>query len=400
MKYDVVIVGAGIIGLSTAMQLLKSSPRIKVLVLEKEKTFSSHQTGRNSGVIHSGLYYKPNSLKAINCIQGRKDLIKFCENENINFEICGKLVVAKSNEDLHQIKKLYERGILNGLEGLKILSKNEIKDKEPYCSASSGLFVPQTGIINYLEVSKKFVEKIQLFGGEIKYKTKVLKILEKNNEIEVITENKSFLASTLVTCAGLNSDRLAKMTEENLQIRITPFKGEYFLLKPKARNLVKNLIYPVPNLNFPFLGVHFTRMIDGSIECGPNAVFSFAREGYKKTSFNLKDSFESLTWPGLFFLTRKYWKEGISEFYRSLFKEAFVYELQKLVPSIKSDDIVPGNPGIRAQACSLKGDLIDDFYYIKSENIIHLCNAPSPAATASLAIGKNIVSIISKKLNF
>ena len=399
MKYDVLIVGAGIIGLSTAMQLLKSSPKMKVLILEKEETFSSHQTGRNSGVIHSGIYYKPNSLKALNCIQGRKDLIDFCNKENIDFEICGKLVVAQSGEDSYQLKKLYERGKLNGLEGIKILSKEEIKEREPFCQAESGLLVPQTGIINYNEVSEKFVEIIKLSGGDIKYENEVLNVVKKNNEIEVITNNNSYLTTMLVSCAGLNSDRLAKMTEKNIPLRITPFKGEYFLLKPKARQLVKNLIYPVPNLNFPFLGVHFTRMIDGSIECGPNAVFSFAREGYRKTSFNLKDTFESLTWPGLFFLTKKYWKEGINEFYRSLFKEAFVRELQKLVPDINADDLVQGKPGIRAQACSIKGDLIDDFYYIKSENIIHLCNAPSPAATASLAIGKNIVSIILKKFD-
>ena len=399
MKYDVAVIGAGIIGLSTSMCILKRFPKCKLVVLEKEDLFSKHQTGRNSGVIHSGLYYKPNSLKAKNCIKGRELLIKFCEEENIRYELCGKIVVATSKDQLNQLSFLQKRGKLNGLKGLKSLSKEEIRDYEPYCRGEGGIFVPQTGIVNYKEVSEKIIRKINSLGGEIIYNSRVSGISQNmNNLVEIITQNTTILSKVLITCGGVYSDRLAAMTENNLKFRITPFRGEYFLLKKDAEKYVKNLIYPVPNINFPFLGVHFTKMIDGSIECGPNAVLSFAREGYEKTSFNLRDTFDSLTWPGFFLLSQKYWKEGLNEFYRSIFKAEFVKELKKLVPNISSDDLIARESGIRAQACGINGELIDDFYYFQNNNIVHICNAPSPAATASLAISEDISRLIIDKI--
>ncbi len=398
MKYDLIIVGAGIVGLSTAMHILKKSQKINLLIIEKENKIAMHQTGRNSGVIHSGIYYKPNSLKSKNCIKGRKSLIDFCKKEGINFDICGKIIVATNEYEVAQLHKLNERSRINGLSDTKILSIEEIKDKEPYCNGISGLFVPQTGIINYLDVAEKYAQRVKESGGEILFNNEVQDIIQRKDFIEVRTSMKSWKTKFLITCSGLYSDRLAKLTNPNLPMRITPFRGEYYLLKPQAVKYVKNLIYPVPNKDFPFLGVHFTRMINGGIECGPNAVFAFAREGYKKTSFNCRDTFESLTWPGFLLLARKYWKEGFNEFYRSTFKKAFVRELQKIIPDINSDDLQPGESGVRAQACGIDGKLIDDFYYIVNENIIHICNAPSPAATASLAIGDDISEKILKKI--
>ncbi len=399
MKYDVIIVGAGIVGLATALELLKKNPSLKVLILEKEPSVAQHQSSHNSGVIHSGLYYKPGSLKATNCICGYKKLIKFCQEEEIEYKICGKIVVATSNQELPLLDDLYYRGVENNLTGLKFLNQDEIKDYEPYCKGVRGLFVPQTGIVNYKAVSDKYLEKFLNLGGEINLNTKVDKIINKSNTIvELITDSRVYITKMAITCGGLYSDELALHTHKDLPIRIIPFRGEYYKLKPEAQKMVNNLIYPVPNPSFPFLGVHFTKMIDGSVECGPNAVFAFAKEGYNMSDIKFSETLASLQWPGFRKVAVKYWKEGMEEYYRSISKAAFVKALQKMIPDIQSDDLIPGGSGVRAQACDINGNLLDDFDIRIQKNIIHICNAPSPAATASLAIAETISHQVVKLL--
>jgi len=399
MVYDITIVGAGIVGLATAYQILNKKPELKLLILEKENDVAKHQTGNNSGVIHSGIYYKPGSLKAKNCINGYKMLLEFCDRENIKYEICGKVIVATEEWELPILNNLYERGKLNGLEKIKKISKAELKEIEPYANGIEAIFVPYTGIIDYKEVSKKLKEKIQNFGGELIFNQYVVDIKKMNTSIEVITNSKTYETKLLVTCAGLYSDRLARLTQKNLPLRIIPFRGEYYKIKDEKKYLVRNLIYPVPNPDFPFLGVHFTRMIDGKVEAGPNAVLSFKREGYRKSDVSLKDTFEIFDWKGFQKVMAKYWKIGLGEFYRSYSKGAFTKALQRLIPEIQKDDLVPGGAGIRAQACDDKGNLIDDFYFVEEKRIIHVCNAPSPAATASLSIGNYIAEKVFERIN-
>ena len=396
--YDLVIVGAGILGLAIAKEITNNNKNIKLLVIEKESSVARHQSSHNSGVIHSGLYYKPGSLKATNCISGYKKIIKFCQEEEIEHEICGKLVVATTSNELPLLDNLYNNGIKNNLEGLKFLNRDEIQNYEPYCRGIKAVVVPQTGIVNYKTVSEKYLEKVLMHGGEIALNTKVNKIINYKNNVELITNSSTYKAKVVVTCGGLHSDELALHTHTNLPIRIIPFRGEYYKLRPEAQKMVNHLIYPVPNPSFPFLGVHFTRMIDGSVECGPNAVFSFSKEGYNKFNFNFADTVACLKWPGFRKISKKYWKEGVSEYYRSISKSAFVKALQTLVPDIKSSDLIPGGSGVRAQACDLDGNLLDDFDIRIRENVIHICNAPSPAATASLAIAETISRQIVKLL--
>jgi len=399
MVYDVTIIGAGIVGLATAYQILKRKPDLKLLILEKESDVAKHQTGNNSGVIHSGIYYKPGSLKAKNCINGYRMLIEFCEQENIKYEICGKVIVATEDWELPILNSLFERGKLNGLEKIRKISKEELKEIEPYANGIEAIFVPYTGIIDYKEVSNKLKEKIQSFGGEIFFNQCVVDINKKYDVNEVLTHSTTYQTKLLVTCAGLFSDRLARLTQKNLPLRIIPFRGEYFKIKEEKKYLVKNLIYPVPNPDFPFLGVHFTRMIDGKVEAGPNAVLAFKREGYKKFDINFNDTIEIFGWRGFQKVIKKYWKIGLGEFYRSYSKEAFTRALQRLIPEIQKDDLIPGGAGIRAQACDEKGNLIDDFYFVEEERIIHVCNAPSPAATASLSIGNYIAEKVFERIN-
>ena len=399
MVYDVTIIGAGIVGLATAYQILKRKPDLKLLILEKESDVAKHQTGNNSGVIHSGIYYKPGSLKAKNCINGYRMLIEFCEQENIKYEICGKVIVATEDWELPILNSLFERGKLNGLEKIRKISKEELKEIEPYANGIEAIFVPYTGIIDYKEVSNKLKEKIQSFGGEIFFNQCVVDINKKYDVNEVLTHSTTYQTKLLVTCAGLFSDRLARLTQKNLPLRIIPFRGEYFKIKEEKKYLVKNLIYPVPNPDFPFLGVHFTRMIDGKVEAGPNAVLAFKREGYNKFDINFNDTIEIFGWRGFQKVIKKYWKIGLGEFYRSYSKEAFTRALQRLIPEIQKDDLIPGGAGIRAQACDEKGNLIDDFYFVEEERIIHVCNAPSPAATASLSIGNYIAEKVFERIN-
>lgn len=393
MKYDVVIVGGGIVGLATAYQLKKLKPKLSIVLVEKELALAQHQTGHNSGVIHSGIYYKPGSLKATNCINGYHQLLNFCRENEISFELCGKLIVATSQEELPSLENIYQRGIENGLQGLKRLNQSQLKEIEPYVNGVEGVFVPQTGIIDYKAVSFKYGEIFQKMGGVINLGEKVLDIKHYAAHSEIFTSRKSYQAKLIINCAGLYSDKIAALNEKNLNVRIIPFRGEYFDIKPEKQYLVKNLIYPVPDPNFPFLGVHFTRMINGGVEAGPNAVFAFKREGYKKTDIQFKEMFESLAWPGFRKVALKYWQIGLGEFYRSFSKTAFTKALQKLIPEIQENDLVPAGAGVRAQACDREGGLLDDFKIIQNKHIIHVLNAPSPAATSSLSIGETVASM-------
>ena len=399
MKHDIIIIGAGIVGLATALKILEKNPKLKLLILEKENGIARHQTGNNSGVIHSGIYYKPGSLKAVNCRKGYQLLLNFCEVNDVKFEICGKVIVATS-EDQHQyLDKLFERGEANGLENLRRLSSEEVNEIEPHVKTTGGIFVPQTGIIDFKEVCAKLMTNIKLKGGELLFNENVKNIINTKDGVKVITKENEYNSKYLISCAGLQSDRIAKLTEKELDIRIVPFRGEYYKLVPQKRDLVKSLIYPVPDPAFPFLGVHFTRMIDGEVEAGPNAVLAFKREGYTKFSFNAKDTFDTFTYPGFLKVMTKHFSMGIGEFHRSFSKDAFVKALQKLIPAITKDDLVPGGAGVRAQACDKGGGLLDDFRIIENKNIFHVCNAPSPAATSSLSIGEHIASKLLSRIN-
>ncbi|KXX67364.1 L-2-hydroxyglutarate oxidase [Flammeovirga sp. SJP92] len=398
--YDVIIVGAGIVGMASALKIKQQSPELKVLVLEKEGDVAQHQTGHNSGVIHSGLYYKPGSHKALNCIDGYNQLIKFCDEEGVKYDLCGKVVVATDQKELDNLNTLYERGVANGLKDLKRLSASEIKEYEPYCNGIAGLYVPQTGIIDYTEVTQKYKEVFEeRFGGEVKFRNKVEDIRLGSIGVEVMTNRDVYRSHLVVNCAGLYSDRVAQLALKQLDVRIIPFRGEYYEIKPNKHYLVKNLIYPVPDPAFPFLGVHFTRMINGGVEAGPNAVLAYRREGYKKTDVNVSELFESLTWKGFIKVASKYWPTGLGEVYRSYSKGAFTKALQRLLPDLKESDLKSGGSGVRAQACDKNGGLIDDFLFVEEDRMINVLNAPSPAATSSLAIGDTIASKVLKKLN-
>lgn len=393
-NFDVIITGAGIVGLATAYKLVEKKPGLKICLIEKENCVSKHQTGNNSGVIHSGIYYKPGSLKATNCRRGYKMLLDFCNQNDIPYDICGKVIVATNEDEIPRLYNLLERGKQNGLQGLKELSSEEVKELEPYVNGVKGIRVPETGIIDYKTVSEKLAELIKEKGVEINFNEKLEHITENNpilkTGLEVITNKEVYSCKLLITCCGLQSDRVAKLNNKNLNVKIIPFRGEYYTIKKERRNLVKNLIYPVPDPQFPFLGVHFTRMLNGKVEAGPNAVFAFMREGYNKTDIDFKDLADSLLWKGFLSVMLKFWKVGIGEFYRSYYKPAFVKALQKLLPEIKAEDLETGGAGIRAQACDINGNLVDDFLFVENEKVIHVCNAPSPAATSSLSIGDTI----------
>lgn len=396
--YNVVIVGGGIVGLASALKIKEANPKYKVAVIEKERAIAQHQTGHNSGVIHSGLYYKPGSAKAKNCVDGYNQLIDFCNEEGINYELCGKIVVATSQEEVPYLHQLTERGIQNGLTDMKKLSAEELKEHEPHINGVEGLFVPQTGIIDYKEVAAKYAEKFIHFGGEIFTHTEVEGFVEKSPLIEVKTNRQTFVTRLVVNCTGLHSDTITKLTGVEPNYRIIPFRGEYYKLKPEKEHLIKNLVYPVPDPNFPFLGVHFTRMIHGGIEAGPNAVLAFRREGYKKSDIHLGELFGSLTYKGFRIVAKKYWRTGMGEMHRSYSKAAFTKALQKLLPEIQKDDLIKWNAGVRAQACDKEGGLIDDFLIFEKGQFINVGNAPSPAATSSLSIGQHVAGLAVQKL--
>lgn len=397
--YSAVIIGGGIVGLATALKIKQANPTIKLAIIEKESELATHQTGHNSGVIHSGIYYKPGSMKARNCIDGYNQLIDFCNQEEIPYELCGKVIVATSNDELPALDNIYKRGNENGLSDLKMLEEGELKEIEPHVNGVKGIFVPQTGIIDYVRVANKYAEIVRHFSGEIFPGTKVLKIKpNKNNRLmTVVTNNRTFTTGLVINCAGLFSDKVAQMVGADINYKIIPFRGEYYKLSDEKSGLVKNLIYPVPDPAFPFLGVHFTRMIDGGVEAGPNAVLAFRREGYRKTDINMSELMGSLAWPGFRKVAGKYWKTGMGEMYRSFSKSAFTKALQKLMPEITKKDLVPGGAGVRAQACDRDGGLIDDFLISEGENYINVCNAPSPAATSSLSIGETVSKLVLKR---
>jgi L-2-hydroxyglutarate oxidase len=394
-KYNIAVIGGGIVGCATAMALCKIKG-VSVIILEAEAELAAHQTGNNSGVIHSGLYYKPGSLKAKNCVEGREKLYKFCNEHNIAHDQCGKLVVATSEEEIPKLEELEIRGKANGLKGIKRLSKEELSDYEPHVSGLAGLHVPETGIVDFVAVTKKFAEIVRENEGEFLTNTRVIGVNRTSDGLVLETTNGEVKCENIVNCAGLQSDRLAKLCGVNPGLKIIPFRGEYYKLKPERENLVKNLIYPVPDPQFPFLGVHFTRMIEGGVEAGPNAVLAFKREGYTKTSISLKDSLETFSYMGFWILIAKFWKMGFGEMYRSYIKSAFVKALQRLVPELQYDDIYTGGSGVRAQALEPNGFLVDDFRIVEAENMVHVLNAPSPAATAAISIGEKIAEMAVK----
>jgi (S)-2-hydroxyglutarate dehydrogenase len=404
-QYDLTIIGGGIIGLATAMKITEAYPRTTLLVLEKELNLAQHQTGHNSGVIHSGLYYRPGSLKARTCVVGRKTLIEFCNDKSIPYELCGKVVVATTDQELPRLEELHRRGVANGLERLEMIGPERLKEIEPYTLGVKALIVPATGIIDYKKVAAAYAEKIRTAGGDIRTSHTVVGILRGTEEIILQTSAGDYRTKYLINCCGLQSDLVAKMMEKSdganqaEDHRIIPFRGEYYKIAPAKSFLVRNLIYPVPDPSFPFLGVHFTRMIGGGVEAGPNAVLAFAREGYRKTDINIRDLAKTLSFKGFWAMTGKYWQTGFGELYRSLSKSAFVRALQKLLPEITENDLIPGGAGVRAQAVSATGALVDDFVIKQSRNAIHVLNAPSPGATASLAIGQSIAEMAGKQFD-
>jgi (S)-2-hydroxyglutarate dehydrogenase len=391
--YDYAVVGGGIVGLSTAMQLAQQYPHARIVMLEKEASPAQHQTGRNSGVIHSGIYYKPGSYKARFAKAGSSSMVAFCQEHGIPHEVCGKVIVATQEKELQGLDKLFQRGQQNGLAVRKI-SPEELKEIEPHVRCVGGILVPTTGITNYRKVSQTYLELFLERGGEMMFENEVGQITHRGPAHLIKTSKGEYEAKFLINCAGLYSDRVTRLAGQDPGVKIVPFRGEYYELAPNKRHLVKTLIYPVPNPDFPFLGVHFTKMIDGSVHCGPNAVLAFKREGYKKTDFDFRDFCETMSYGGFWRLVRKNFGEGMKEVYRSLSKPAFVRSLQQLVPEVQAADLVPCNAGVRAQALLNDGGLVDDFLIIRGQNALHICNAPSPAATASLEIGKAVVAQI------
>ena len=387
---DVIVIGGGIVGLATAYKLLEQKPELKLRILEKEKSIGLHQSGHNSGVIHSGIYYKPGSVKAKNCRRGVEELLLFCDKFNVQYDLCGKVIVAVNLEEVNRLDALYKRGLENGISNVRIVDSQELKDLEPHATGIKAIHVPSMGIINYTSVVDELAKQIIKRGGEIKTKATVKGFVRKAGECIVNTQICDYPTELVINCAGLYSDKIAQLAGENSSISIIPFRGEYYMLKPESRHLVNSLIYPVPDPRFPFLGVHFTRRIDGSVEAGPNAVLATAREGYRRRDFNFQETWELLTNPGVWKIGRNYWKTGMGEYTRSLFKPLFVKALQYLVPAIQGSDLVPGGSGVRAQAMDETGKLLDDFCIVQSERFIHVLNAPSPAATASFAIGSTI----------
>ncbi len=391
--YDIVIIGGGIVGLSTAMHATRVLPQQRLLLVEKEDAVARHQTGHNSGVIHSGIYYKPGSLKAKLCVEGAAAMVEFCREHNLPYQVCGKVIVATSQEEIPRLETLWERGQANGLAGLRKLRQEELREIEPHCSGLLGVLVPSTGITDYAAVSRKYAEIVAAQGGTVRTGTEVRRVLQRGAEMMVETTRGTFAAKYVINCAGLHSDRVSRMAGQKPEVRIIPFRGEYYDLVPERTHLVRTLIYPVPDPKFPFLGVHFTRRIQGGVDAGPNAVLAFKREGYKRTDFNLRDLAGTLTYPGFWHMAGKYWKDGFAEYYRSLSKSAFVKALQQLVPEIVSSDLVADGSGVRAQAVRPDGSLVDDFQFVQAEKMLHVWNVPSPAATASLPIGRHIVEM-------
>ena len=392
-QYDIVIIGGGILGLSTAMQLLERSPQWRVAVVEKEEELATHQTGHNSGVMHSGIYYRPGSHKAQFCVAGLNNMIKFCEENEIEFQQCGKVIVALHESELGRLQDLYERGTANGVRDLEIVGPERLKEIEPHTAGVRALWAPHTGIVDFTKVAAAFANQFQQAGGDIFTGAAVKKITRSTGSVALETTKGTLQAKYLINCAGLYADKVASMTGENVGVRIIPFRGEYYTLRQESHHLVSGLIYPVPDPQFPFLGVHFTRNIKGHVEAGPNAVMALRREGYRKRDFSLGDSLGNLAYPGFWKMALKYWKIGMGEVYRSYSRRVFLRDLQRLLPEIQNSDLASGGSGVRAQAVARDGSLLDDFSIIQSGDAIHVLNAPSPGATSSLAIGEHIAGL-------
>ena len=398
--YDIILVGGGIVGLATAYKLQQKYPNLKLAVLEKENRLAFHQTGRNSGVIHSGLYYRPGSYRAKNCVNGRKQIVEFAKKHNIDHDVCGKIVVATYKEELSRLEKIRKIGIENGLVGLEIIDKDRIKEIEPYIEGIKALWVPEAGIIDFKGVTNKLAELVKEINPESDIITNCeVKAFDKGELTKVFTSLGVYNTHQMIFCGGLHSDRLARKDKVVLDMRIVGFRGDYFDLTEVGQNKIKNLVYPVPNPEFPFLGVHFTRMTDGTIECGPNAVFTFKREGYGKLDFNLKDTIEALLYKGTWKLFFKHWRFGIEEYKRAFSKRLFLKQLQRMCPSLTLEDIKPGRSGVRAMALGDDGEVIDDFKIEYKNKSIHVLNAPSPAATACLSIGDEVMKVAEKHFN-
>ena len=392
-SYDVVIIGGGIVGLATGYQLMRSRPRVRLAIIEKERQPGLHQTGHNSGVLHSGIYYKPGSLKARNCREGKRAMEAFCAEHDIPFEICGKVIVAVDETELPRLESILQRGIANGIRCERI-DQDRLRELEPYAAGVAAIHVPEAGIVDYRAVCNVLARLLSEEGATLRYGSPVTGIEHRRDGVVVSCTVGSTLARLVINCGGLHSDRIARWTGSPPQAKIVPFRGEYYKLRPSVHHLCRNLIYPVPDPSFPFLGVHFTRMIDGDVECGPNAVLAFAREGYRKTDINLRDLAESLSYPGFLRLALRHWKMGAGEMWRSISKRAFVRALQRLLPAITSDDLTTAPAGVRAQAITASGQMVDDFLIVEGDRVVNVCNAPSPAATSSLNIGQLIVEKI------
>lgn len=391
-RFDVVVVGGGVVGLATAMALTESC-NVSLLVIEAESKLAAHQTGNNSGVIHSGLYYKPGSLKARLCTEGRDELYRFAAENGVAHERCGKVVVALDENEIPALAELERRGTANGMQGLRRLSIDEVREHEPHVAGVAGLFVSETGIIDYKALTRSYAEHVAANGGEVRTQWRLQSITQRNNAIILHTSGGDVECGGLINCGGLQSDRIARMCGLNPEVQIVPFRGEYYKLAPEAWSLCRNLIYPVPDPAFPFLGVHFTRMIGGGVEAGPNAVLALSRHGYSWGTVSLRDLAGTLTFPGFWRLARRYWRNGADEMHRSLSKRAFLRALQRLMPELKMEHLQPGGAGVRAQAVNRDGSMVDDFRIQQADRMVHVLNAPSPAATASIAIGKYISSV-------
>jgi L-2-hydroxyglutarate oxidase LhgO len=392
-QYDIAIVGGGILGLSTAMQLLERAPQWRVAVIEKEGQLATHQTGHNSGVMHSGIYYRPGSHKAQFCVAGLNNMVKFCEENEIEYQQCGKVIVALHESEFGRLDDLLQRGTANGVPDLEMVGPERLKEIEPHTAGVRALWAPHTGIVDFTKVAAAFANKFQQAGGDIFTGAAVKKITNSSGSVALETTKGTLQAKHLINCAGLYADKMASMTGEKVGVRIIPFRGEYYTLRPESHHLVSGLIYPVPDPQFPFLGVHFTRNIKGHVEAGPNAVMALRREGYRKRDFNLGESLGNLAYPGFWKMAMKYWKIGMGEVYRSYSRRVFLHDLQRLIPEIQNSDLDSGGSGVRAQAVARDGSLLDDFSIIQGRDAIHVLNAPSPGATSSLAIGEHIAGL-------